>query len=256
MAINEQFERMNYDDMNILREKLGRYDAGMLLDVAVGRGEFLKFAMDAFRTCICAAGIDVSKEMLADAKDKIGRSPVTLVVGSAVSMPFPDHAFDTVTMSNSLHHIENLNLLFKEIFRVCRPNGLVILNEMINDRHTELQKNHMIYHNLIAEIDNQMGHYHRKIYSQKEVTGIIREQNFQIVEHFIHHENAGNHFRQADVEQLVQSLSRRIELLRNTDHYYFYENKAREVIDRLQEKGFHKPKHLTMILRTQKAQVD
>ena len=236
--------------METLRSRLGSYDAGLLLDVAVGRGEFLKFALQSFKTFVGAAGIDVSADMLFIAKEALGHLPVTLVTGSALSMPFPDHAFDTVTMSNSLHHMEDLDQLFVEMMRVCRVNGLIVINEMVSDEYSSLQENHMLYHNLIAEIDKQMGHYHRNIYSKKELLGIIREKDFKILERFMHEEKAGDLIRQEDVDQLVQSLSRRIDMLHNTDHYYFYENKARDIIDRLKKQGFHKPKPLTVVLRT------
>ena len=56
---------MNYDNM-LYRSKsrLGSYDAGSLLDIAVGRGDFLKFALGSFRTWQRAAGIDIDPEAL------------------------------------------------------------------------------------------------------------------------------------------------------------------------------------------------
>jgi len=163
-------------------------------------------------------------------------------------MPFPDHAFDTVTVSNSLHHMEDLEGLLAEMARVCREGGLIVINEMVNDQVTSMRETHMLYHNLIAEIDNQMGHYHRQIYSQVELTGIIRESNLQVIEEFIHEETADEFTRQEDIDQLVGSLNRRMQMLRNSEHYYFYENKTGEIINRLKEKGFHKPKHQAFIL--------
>lgn len=240
---------MDYENMDVLRNRLKRYDAGMILDVATGRGEFLHFVLHAFRTFNGAAGIDVNKDSLAMAKETFGDLPVTLVTGSALSMPFPDHFFDTVTISHSLHHIEDLEGLFTEMTRVCRTDGLIVINEMINDKVTTMQGNHMLYHHLISEIDNRLGHYHRDIYNRKELTGLIEESSFQMLEQFVHGETAGTVIRQEDIDQLVASLNRRIDMLHNTEYFYFYENKIREVIERIRRDGFQKPKQMAFLLR-------
>ncbi|MBN1157750.1 MAG: methyltransferase domain-containing protein [Bacteroidales bacterium] len=240
---------MGYEHMDQLRSRLGTYDAGMILDVAIGRGGFLKFVLGAFGTWNGAAGIDINPDSLETAKSVLGSLPVTLVKGSALSMPFPDHVFDTVTLSHSLHHMEDTEGLVAEIARVCKAGGLILINEMINDQATTMQENHMLYHHLISEIDNQLGHYHRDLYSTKELKNLINESGFQIVEQFLHEETKGSGTRKEDIDELVRSLNRRIEMLHNTEYYYFYENKIHEVIDRLQKDGFHKPKEMAVFLR-------
>ncbi len=240
---------MSYENMDRLRERLGMHDAGMVLDVAAGRGEFLRFMLRSFRTWNGAAGLDIDPASLATAKANLGDLPVTLVTGSAFAMPFPDHVFDTVTLSNSLHHIEDLEALFAELSRVCKSDGMVIINEMINDQATTLQENHMLYHHLISEIDNQLGQYHRNMYSRNELLAIIRKSGFKILEQLLHEATAAPHNRKEDDDQLVESLKRRLDMLQNTEHYYFYENKIREVIERLNRDGFHKPKQLAFFLK-------
>ncbi|MBN1158041.1 MAG: methyltransferase domain-containing protein [Bacteroidales bacterium] len=243
---------MDYENMEVLRSRLSRYDAGKILDVATGRGEFLHFGLRAFRTFISAAGLDVNNDSLAAAREIFGNIPVILVTGSALSMPFPERVFDTVTISHSLHHIEDLEGLFSEMTRVCKPEGLIVINEMISDEGALTQGNHMIYHHLISEIDNQLGHYHRDIYSRKELSAVISESSFQVVEQFVHEETAGTLTRQEDIGQLVASLNRRMDMLHNTEHYYFYGNKIREVIERLEKEGFQKLKEMAYILRPRK----
>lgn len=240
---------MSYENMDQLRKRLGMHDAGMILDVAAGRGEFLRFVLRSLRTWNGAAGIDIDPASLTMAKENLGDLPVTLVTGSALSMPFPDHVFDTVTLSNSLHHIEDLEALFAELKRVCRTDGVLIINEMINDQATTLQENHMLYHHLVSEIDNQLGQYHRNMYSRNELLAIIRKSGFKILEQFVHEAEAAHRARKEDVDQLVASLKRRLDMLQNTEHYYFYENKIREVIERLNRDGFHKPKQLAFFLK-------
>ena len=79
---------MNYENMLVLKKKIGSFDAGSWLDVAVGRGDFLKFAMGSFKSWNSVAGIDNDPESLELAKHEFANTPVILVMASALSMPF------------------------------------------------------------------------------------------------------------------------------------------------------------------------
>lgn len=240
---------MNYENMLTLKSRISNYDAGSLLDIAVGRGEFLKFVMGSFHTWRSAAGIDIDPESLRIATREFEGSPVILILGSALAMPFNDHYFDTVTLSNTLHHIEALQSLFTEITRICKSRGLVVVNEMLNECFSEMQETYMLYHRLTAEVDNQLGRYHREPFTMKEILTIIRSGNFQIVDHFIHAENTGDALNASEIEAMSDRLKNKISLLRGTDYYYFYENKAREVISRFHKTGIHRPRHIAFILQ-------
>jgi ubiquinone/menaquinone biosynthesis C-methylase UbiE len=241
---------MNYENMLTLKSRIGHYDAGSLLDIAVGRGEFLKFAMGSFRSWRSAAGIDIDPESLTIANKEFAGSPVILILGSALSMPFTSHYFDTVTMSNTLHHIEPLPALFSETTRVIKPDGLVIINEMLNENLSDIPETYMLYHRFIAEMDNQLGRYHREPFALKEIMAIIKSSKLQILDHFVHSESTGDTMDTAEIEAMSDRLKNKVSLLRGTDCYYFYENKAREIIHRLQKSGIQRPRHITFLLRT------
>jgi|GEM_PF-928573 len=241
---------MNYENMLTLKSRISNYDAGSLLDIAVGRGEFLKFVMGSFRTWQSAAGIDTDPESLGIATKEFAGSPVILVLGSALAMPFNNHYFDTVTLSNTLHHIDALQSLFTEINRICKSHGLIVINEMLNECFSEMQETYMLYHRLTAEVDNQLGRYHREPFTLKEILTIIKFGNFQILDHFIHAENTGDALNASEIEAMSDRLKNKVALLHGTDYYYFYENKAREIISRFQKTGIHRPRHVAFILQT------
>ena len=54
---------------------------------------------------------------------------VTHQAGSALELPFEDHAFDAVWTQNSGMNIMNKERLYAEIYRVIRPNGLFATQE-------------------------------------------------------------------------------------------------------------------------------
>lgn len=242
---------MNYENMVTLKEKIGKFDAGILLDVAVGRGDFLKFALGSFKSWQSAVGIDVDKEALSAATKELADTSAIMVNGSAVSMPFIDHYFNTVIMSNSLHHIDSLPGLFSEINRVCKPKGIVIINEMLNEDFSDLHENYMLYHKLIADIDNQSGQFHREPYTLKEIMTIIKSFNVKIKDHFIHSEITTKDINKKEIEAMAERIKKKVALMYATDYYYFFKNKASDISRRLRKKGVHLPRHVALILQRQ-----
>jgi ubiquinone/menaquinone biosynthesis C-methylase UbiE len=92
------------------------------LDVGCGSGNYTialaKKGMD-------LTGLDVSHEMLAKARSK--QSAVTWVQGDAKSLPFQDHNFDGILCFLAIHHIRDLPLFFKEVYRVLKPAGKFLI---------------------------------------------------------------------------------------------------------------------------------
>jgi ubiquinone/menaquinone biosynthesis C-methylase UbiE len=241
---------MNYENMLTLKSKIGNIDAGTLLDVAVGRGEFLKFVLGAFHSWRSAAGLDFDPELLSTATREFAGSPVILIYSSALTMPFTDQYFDTITMSNAMHHIEASQLLFTEINRVCKSRGLVIINEMLNEDFAEMNESYMQYHRFIAEVDNQLGQYHREPFTLKELSALIKTSGFRLQDQFIHSEYTGDAMNTSEIEAMSERLKNKVALLRGTDFYYFYGNKARDIINRFSKTGIYRPRHVTFILQT------
>ncbi len=56
---------------------------------------------------------------------------VTFQHGSALDMPFPDGAFDRVWTQHSTMNIAEKERLYREIYRVLRPGGLLAMHEMM-----------------------------------------------------------------------------------------------------------------------------
>jgi SAM-dependent methyltransferase len=242
---------MNYENMLDLKGRIGKYHAGSFLDVAVGRGEFLKFALESFNSWKSAAGIDDDPEILESAKQTLIDTPVILIKASALSMPFTNDYFDTITMSNALHHIEDLPALFTEICRVCKPGGLVIINEMLNENISAVDETYMLYHRLISEIDHQRNRYHRDTYTLKEMLSMLKGHPFVLHDYFVHAEDTGNRMNTMEIEAISNRLKKKAALLRGSDYYYFYENKVREVIHHFEKTGIQRPRHATFLLQNQ-----
>ncbi len=90
-----------------------------LLDIGGFDGSFLMRVYEKIRSGVC---IDPHLEEKSDNKIKFVKARIDGI------LPFPDDAFDVITMFAVYEHLgEQRNLITSESFRVCRKNGLVLL---------------------------------------------------------------------------------------------------------------------------------
>lgn len=109
-----------------------------VLELGCGTGYFTK---EAARSGAKITAIDISSELLEQAKNEVPLANVEFIVENAYKMSFEDNSFDAVIGSSVLHHLEIDNAL-KEIFRILRPGGTVHFTEpnMLNPQ-IAIQKN-------------------------------------------------------------------------------------------------------------------
>lgn len=110
-----------------MRRELMPRAAGRVLEVAVGTGANFAYYP---RTCQITA-VDLSSAMLDIAAERARQLglPVTLRVMNAEALDFPDHSFDTVISSLSTCTFEHPLTALREMARVCRPDGHILLME-------------------------------------------------------------------------------------------------------------------------------
>ncbi|MEX0803308.1 MAG: methyltransferase domain-containing protein [Candidatus Binatia bacterium] len=118
---------LNILGLSRLRRMLLQRASGKVLEVAVGTGKNLIYYP---RNCRIIA-LDLSGEMLNVARNRAAKLSIhaSFLVGDAAALPFPDNSFDTVVSSLSTCTFPDPTAALKEIKRVCRPEGRVLLLE-------------------------------------------------------------------------------------------------------------------------------
>jgi ubiquinone/menaquinone biosynthesis C-methylase UbiE len=113
-----------------LRRAYGAHLRGETLDVAIGSGLNLQYYSSAVTRAI---GVDLSGEMLRHAQERAAALgvPIAFVHADAAALPFADDSFDTVAISLALCTIPDPAAALRELGRVCRPDGCIVLLEHV-----------------------------------------------------------------------------------------------------------------------------
>ncbi|MEX0941563.1 MAG: methyltransferase domain-containing protein [Pseudomonadales bacterium] len=122
-----------YIDVSI-EETLKRLEVpkdARVLDVGCGTGELL-VALKTLVPDVHAFGIDLSDEMLAMARAKLSDG-VELALGAAEQLPFGNAHFDAVVSSNVFHYIRQPKAALREMQRVLKPGGQLIITDWCDD---------------------------------------------------------------------------------------------------------------------------
>lgn len=96
-----------------------------VLDVACGTGSLSKAAQLETGLSGRVVGLDSSEKMLASAEKK--SRGITWQQGTAEALPFEKNEFDRVLCQFSMMFLPNRVAAIKEMLRVCKPDGLVVI---------------------------------------------------------------------------------------------------------------------------------
>jgi SAM-dependent methyltransferase len=102
-----------------------------VLDVACGEG------YGSHLLALVAAevdGADIDAESVAHARGRYQRDNLRFHQADATALPFDDDGFDVITSFETLEHLEAQQALLKELHRVLRPGGVLLISSP--DKHT------------------------------------------------------------------------------------------------------------------------
>lgn len=153
---------------------LEREEGKELLDLGTGKGPLLEKILDFFKESEKKwnlYGIDISPKMIEKALEK--KLPVKFQVGDSENLPYTDSTFDVITCINSFHHYENPKNAIKEIRRVLKSDGTLILGEIWLPSPLRKLINIFLPYGTTGDY---------RIYSRREIATLFSQEDMVILE--------------------------------------------------------------------------
>jgi len=166
-----------------------------ILDVATGTGDFAILAaqkLNADRV----VGIDISEEMMRLGRQKAGKEGLTehirFVREDCEHLSFADGQFDVVMSAFALRNFEHLGACLREMHRVLRPEGCVVIIDLCAPRRFPMRQVFWLYQHTFMPILGKLLSNDRQAYTYlpqtmdavaqgEEMAARFREAGFQEV---------------------------------------------------------------------------
>jgi ubiquinone/menaquinone biosynthesis C-methylase UbiE len=116
------YARVTYSKTDVMREVAALPARGCLLDAGGGTGRVASAIRNLVDDVVLA---DISFGMLKEAP----QSALKPVCGYSEALPFADDSFERVIMVDALHHVVDHAHSAREMFRVLKPGGVLVIEE-------------------------------------------------------------------------------------------------------------------------------
>ncbi len=139
-----------------------------ILDVATGTAD-MAILMTRMLPQAKITGIDISSGMLEIGKQKIARlqlaNRVELLAGDCEALRFPDNSFDAITVAFGIRNFENLEEGLREMLRVLKPGGHLVVLEFSQPKNPIFIQLCNIYMRVFTPVVGKMISKNREAYA-------------------------------------------------------------------------------------------
>ncbi|HEY9364547.1 MAG TPA: bifunctional demethylmenaquinone methyltransferase/2-methoxy-6-polyprenyl-1,4-benzoquinol methylase UbiE [Chitinophagaceae bacterium] len=125
----------------------------LILDVATGTADMAIMACKMLQP-EKITGIDISEQMLELGRKKIEKEGLSdrieLYTGDSETINFPANSFDAIMVAFGVRNFEHLDKGLKEMLRVLKPGGQVVILEFSKPKNIAIRKLYNLYMGIIA----------------------------------------------------------------------------------------------------------
>ncbi|PKN80998.1 MAG: class I SAM-dependent methyltransferase [Candidatus Cloacimonetes bacterium HGW-Cloacimonetes-1] len=233
-------------------KQLSELNGGKVLDAATGRGEFIQIIKQSFRSYTQIIGIDVSEKAVAHAEKLFPENNIEIFKMDLEDIQYEDGYFDTVTISNSLHHLGDVNKVLGELLRVLKPGGLLLVTEMYRDgKQSEAQSTHINMHHWISKIDRISNIPHNETFKKDEIIGFVNKLPLKNVSIEDFYYPTDNPKEVKSCESLIRNCTDTIKRLETMDNTSSLVTEGKQLINRINEIGCASASRLLILAHKQ-----
>lgn len=144
-----------------------------LLDVATGTGDFALLAMQRL-SLDRILGIDLSEGMLSVGREKVKKEGladrIEMRKANCMELDLPDDTFDAVTVAYGVRNFENLDQGLREMRRVLRPGGRLVIIELTSPVRFPMKQLFRLYSHVLMPLIGKIISRDAKAYSYLPAT--------------------------------------------------------------------------------------
>jgi ubiquinone/menaquinone biosynthesis C-methylase UbiE len=233
--------------LNTFEELFTDLDGGRVLDVATGEGGYISILQRYLNSYASIIGVDASGRVIQTAQRAFQKPEIHFVQMDAEQLGFGTGTFDTVNISASLHHLENVSRVLAEMKRVLKSGGKFILTEMHRDGTTEAQFNAVRIHHWAATVDTSLGTLHDRTFARDEMLNFIEELNLRNVTIRDFPNTDSNPRDEKAIQSIESYLDRYIQRAQKAAGSEILIQQSEELRRSLHEKGLHREPVLIVV---------
>jgi len=137
--VSQVYDKVRAEDQYVVDAILKTatvHSEGHILDIGCGTGNYTTTMKSITQAHV--HGVDPSKGMLAKARQK--NDDITYKLGTASEIPYDESTFSLIYMTDVIHHVPDIDEMFREIYRVTEKNGKVCI---CTQSHRQIENRYM-----------------------------------------------------------------------------------------------------------------
>lgn len=149
-------------------------DNDKVIEIGCEAGYLLKHLLVAKEV----VGLDIARNALEDAKRDIKSDKVKFICADASNIPYQDSYFDKVICSQTLEHLNNPDEVVKEMLRVIKPGGTVVIsvpNEKILSIFKKIFVKLGLFNLLFPNLEPRSSFWHIQNFNKKDICKILNK---------------------------------------------------------------------------------
>lgn len=186
--LNQLLDRVG--DMSLKRRafrlilELDPKNGERIIDIGTGTGYYL-YLLSNLGLKLDLTGFDSDEKALNEARQTLSNHKIKFIHGDILKMPFKSNTFDKVIMSEVIEHLlDDVNSL-KEVKRVLRKGGIMVLSTPSFDYPLlwdpiNWMLMHLLGKNIKSGFWSGIWNQHIRLYRQRELKKVLEKAGFHI----------------------------------------------------------------------------
>lgn len=217
--------------MNYFRDK----EVASILDVGTGEGDFIAVLKDVFPKAQIT-GVDPNTESLQEATKKY--PDVLFAEMNGENLKFAEKSFDVASISMALHHLPDIQSALKEMQRVVKPGGWIIVNELFSDNLNPAQEVHKMFHHFRSTIDRLTGTFHQETFEKEQILQMVKTAGIKILLSFENKAETNLIEKEGELEIRIEKMKQHLEKIKDHPKYETLKPEIEKFRERALKHGF------------------